>query len=168
MEPEAAEPVVEHGYCPGLIGRISVLHARYYAEAWGFGAFFEARVAGDLAAFVARYDPGHDRIWRVMLDGEVEGSLVIDGHEADDAGAHLRWFILSDRLRGHGLGARLVDAAMDFCRDCGHRRVYLWTFDGLDAARALYERAGFRLVSEAGGTQWGTPVTEQRFEVDLG
>jgi hypothetical protein len=42
--------------------------------------------------------------------------------------------------------------------------VYLNTFKGLDAARALYDRAGFRLVAEATGSTWGREVTEQRFE----
>ena len=43
----------------------------------------------------------------------------------------------------------------------------LWTFAGLDAARRLYERAGFRLAEERRGTQWGIEVTEQRFELCL-
>jgi len=34
---------------------------------------------------------------------------------------------------------------------------------GLDAARSLYERNGFTLADEYVGTQWGTPVTEQKF-----
>jgi RimJ/RimL family protein N-acetyltransferase len=42
--------------------------------------------------------------------------------------------------------------------------VVLTTFAGLDAARALYERLGFRLVAEADGETWGTKVREQRFE----
>ncbi|MFP3710951.1 MarR family transcriptional regulator, partial [Paraburkholderia sp. SIMBA_009] len=40
---------------------------------------------------------------------------------------------------------------------------YLWTFKGLDAARHLYESAGFVLTQEAEGTQWGGAVVEQRF-----
>ena len=40
----------------------------------------------------------------------------------------------------------------------------MWTFEGLGAARHLYEKAGFRLVEEHKGTQWGSEVNEQRFE----
>jgi len=53
---------------------------------------------------------------------------------------------------------------MAFCRRTGRRLVHLDTFAGLDAARALYERAGFRLVAEQAGETWGRVVTEQRFE----
>jgi len=86
---------------------------------------------------------------------------------AQSEGAHLRWFILSDALRGRGVGARLIDTALDSCRACGYEKVYLWTFEGLDAARHLYEKAGFRLVERQRGTQWGSEVTEQRFELAL-
>lgn len=54
---------------------------------------------------------------------------------------------------------------MAFCRARGHRRVYLWTFEALDAARHLYEKAGFRLAHQQRGRQWGTEVNEQRFEL---
>ena len=47
---------------------------------------------------------------------------------------------------------------MDFAR------TGLWTFKGLDAARHLYERNGFRLVNEYAGAQWGVNLMEQRFE----
>jgi hypothetical protein len=36
---------------------------------------------------------------------------------------------------------------------------------GLNAARHLYEKAGFSLVEQQAGTQWGTQVNEQRFEL---
>jgi hypothetical protein len=45
--------------------------------------------------------------------------------------------------------------------------VYLWTFQGLDAARRLYEKHGFRLAEEREGSQWGERVLEQRFVLDL-
>jgi|GEM_PF-3207025 len=34
--------------------------------------------------------------------------------------AHLRWFILSKALRARGLGRRLLDQAMAFCRHAGY------------------------------------------------
>ena len=44
----------------------------------------------------------------------------------------------------------------------------LWTFKGLDAARHLYERHGFRLAEEYAGAQWGVNLVEQRFEREGG
>jgi len=45
--------------------------------------------------------------------------------------------------------------------------VYLWTFKGLNAAKHLYEKNGFKLVKQFKGMQWGTEVNEQRFELSL-
>jgi GNAT superfamily N-acetyltransferase len=155
---------LEQGYLPGVIGRIAELHARYYARSNGFGVAFEAKVARELAEFCARLDASRDRLWRVMDGEQIEGSLVIDGLHALDDGAHLRWFITSDALRGQGCGRRLLQQACAFVDAAGYAKTYLWTFAGLSAARHLYEEFGFRLVHQASGAQWGTQVEEQRFE----
>jgi GNAT superfamily N-acetyltransferase len=147
---------------------VAELHAVYYHRQWGFGVFFEAKVAAELAEFVARYDAGRDGFWTASRDGRIEASITIDGlHARDGNGAHLRWFILSDGLRGQGVGGRLIAEAIAFCRRQRYERVYLWTFEGLLAARHLYEKAGFVLTEQRRGTQWGTEVTEQRFELRM-
>jgi len=158
---------IREGYVPGAVGRIVELHAGYYHEHWGFGLPFETKVATELAEFLGRYEESRDRFWVVMQDGRIEGSLAIDGIHADTEGAHLRWFILSDKLRGKGLGRQLMEVAIRFSRSNGYRLVYLWTFDGLNAARHLYEKSGFRLNAEHYGTQWGKEVKEQRFQLSL-
>jgi len=155
---------VHAGWLPGSIGRIVELQARYYADLVGFGLPFEAKLARELAGFCLDFQPGRDGLWLAVEDGRIEGSIAIDGAHAARDGAHLRWFILSDRLRGQGMGRRLLDCATRFADARGHASTYLWTFSGLDAARDLYEAAGFRLVHEASGDQWGRVVTEQRFE----
>jgi GNAT superfamily N-acetyltransferase len=155
------------GYVPGSLGRVAELHGTYYHKNWGFGLFFEAKVAAELAAFLGRYDEQNDAFWTALVGGRIEGSITIDGVRAATEGAHLRWFIISDELQGRGAGNQLIGTAMDFCRSRGYRRVYLWTFEGLTAARHLYEKNGFRLVEQHKGTQWGREVIEQRFELEL-
>ena len=160
-------PEIIHGYQPGAIGRIAELHASFYHRHAGFGLQFESKVASELADFLGRHDEARDRLWLVVADGRIEGSIVIDGIHAGEEGAHLRWFILSDRLRGSGIGNGLVADAVEFCRMRHYRRAYLWTFEGLDAARHLYEKHGFRLALQQRGAQWGSEVNEQRFELRL-
>jgi len=162
LNPVDCGPRIVPGWLPGAIGAVASLHAGFYAREHGFGARFEARVAGDCAAFCARVDPARDGLWLLVDGGRIEGSIAIDGGDA--GAAHLRWFIVSDALRGRGWGRRMIEAALAFCRRAGHRRVYLTTFAGLDAARALYEDHGFRLVQEADGGTWGRVMREQRFE----
>jgi len=154
---------IHKGYLPGAIGRVVEMHGTYYAGNWNFGSFFEVKVATELSEFISRYDPEQDAFWSVVSDSRVEGSLTIDGIHAADEGAHLRWFIMTDSLRGQGFGKRLIDEALAFCKARNYPRIYLWTFSGLHAARKLYEKAGFELIHEQRGQQWGTEVTEQKF-----
>ena len=159
--------VIVKGYVPGAIGRIAELHGCYYSEHWGFDLFFEAKVATDMSEFLSRLDEDRDGLWTICKGNRVEGALAIDGAKAESEGAHLRWFILSSEVRGSGYGIRLMEKAVDFCKRCGYRQVYLWTFDGLHAARHLYEKFEFRLSEQHEGTQWGTKVLEQKFVLQL-
>jgi GNAT superfamily N-acetyltransferase len=156
------------GYCPGAIGRVAEMHADYYHRHWGFGLFFEAKVATELAEFLCRFEKERDGFWTIMSENRVAGSIAIDGLKAETEGAHLRWFIVSPEIKGCGGGRRLMTEAVSFCDRRAYRRIGLWTFAGLDTARHLYESFGFRLVSQGEGEQWGTRVVEQRFERNRG
>ncbi len=63
------------------------------------------------------------------------------------------------------MGNQLINVAIAFCRDRGYKRIFLNSFEGLHAAKHLYEKSGFKLVEQHRGTQWGPEVNEQRFEV---
>jgi len=162
-----ADIKITSGYIPGAIGRVVELHGTYYHAHWEFGPFFESKVAAEMAEFIGRYDKNQDGFWTVSLEGQIEGSIIIDGIHTKDEGAHLRWFIVSDSLRGKGAGNLLVQTAIDFCRNKKYERVYLWTFEGLHAARHLYEKYGFQLVEQQEGQQWGKVVKEQKFELEI-
>ncbi len=155
------------GYVPGAIGRVTALHALYYHKNWGFGLYFEAKVAREVGEFLSRFDETADGFWTVCSKNVVEGSISIDAINAADEGAHLRWFILSPELQGRGYGNRLMERAVSFCRMNGYRSVYLWTFTGLDAAKHIYDKFGFRIVKQEKGTQWGKEVLEQKYVLRL-
>jgi len=163
-KPEAT-PIIE-GYQPGCIGDIASLHARFYSEHWGFGAFFEKKVATELAEFAGALPAQGKAMWLCVENGRSLASLVIDGDTATGI-AHLRWFIVDDSLRGTGIGRRLMECAMRFVDEQQFSETYLWTFKGLDSARHLYDSFGFKLTNESEGAQWGTKVCEQRFSRGL-
>jgi DNA-binding MarR family transcriptional regulator/GNAT superfamily N-acetyltransferase len=154
---------VEQGYAPGLIGAVVRMHAAYYAREFDFGSAFESKVAGGLAEFIPRLERGRNAVWRAVRDGLVIGAIAIDGDDLDGNYAHLRWFIVDDGLRGSGVGRALIETALAFVDAQGFDETRLWTFEGLDAARALYERHGFTLEREYPGDQWGVAVNEQVF-----
>jgi len=155
------------GYRPGALGRVTELHGGYYAEHWGFDVRFEAEVAREMAAFLLRFDPEHDGFWLAMADGQILGSITIDGGENPAEGARLRWFVLAPESQGRGIGKLLMGEAMAFCRGKAFHRVYLHTFAGLEAARHLYEAFGFCLIAENQDDDWGSPITHQTFELLL-
>lgn len=151
------------GYRPGLIAQVTLLHALYYSQASGFGQRFESVVAAGLAGFCDRLASPRNAIWAATRGGDVVGSVAIDGEDLGPGTAHLRWFIVDDSARGHGVGRRLLSSALHFADSLGVGETQLWTFAGLDAARHLYEQHGFACVEERPGSQWGTTVLEQRF-----
>lgn len=155
---------VTERFFPGALGAIVALHGRYYAEHWGFGTYFEAKVARELAAFADRR--GDDDLVLLARDGSgLAASLVLDLNDpaSADRGAHLRWFIVADRCRGTGLGRKLLARAIAHLDARSGGRGWLTTFAGLDPARRLYESVGFRLAHEVEGRAWGTMVREQEF-----
>jgi GNAT superfamily N-acetyltransferase len=155
------------GYTPGALGRIVELHGSYYARHWSLGLYFEAKVATEMAAFLSSFDPARDGVWFARAGEEIVGGIFIVGGDPD--GARLRWFIIDPAYQGRGLGNRLMEAAVAFCKARGFRRVYLTTFAGLDTARHLYEKHGFRLCREldAADLTGTSALTEQVFELLL-
>lgn len=155
------------GYRPGAIGRVTELHATYYNKHSGFGLFFELKVATEISEFLNRFNEVRDGFWLAIDDNKIVGSIAVDGINFDREGAHLRWFIVSPKYQGSGIGNKLLSKAIEFCKKNKFKRVYLWTFSGLDIARHLYEKNGFVLSLEREGNQWGVTVKEQMFELIL-
>ncbi len=165
QEASSAAPQTEivSGYRPGLVARVTEMHALYYARKAGFGRHFETVVAGGLAAFCDRLDTPVNGFWAALRDERIVGSVAIDGEDLGPGIAHLRWFIVDDELRGTGVGRRLLEAALSFSDAQNVAETHLWTFSGLHAALHLYEEYGFVLAEERFGSQWGKEVREQRF-----
>ncbi|WP_417668055.1 bifunctional helix-turn-helix transcriptional regulator/GNAT family N-acetyltransferase [Roseibium sp.] len=160
---QAGGTEIVEGYQTGMIGDIAAMHARTHGHIVGMGPAFESVVSAAMAEFVTRLDQPVNNTWSVLRNGAVVATISIDGEDLGHNHAHLRWFILSDDLRGYGLGRRLLDEALAHCDRHGFDEIHLWTLKGLDAARALYEKNGFKLSSEYDGDQWGKRVTEQTF-----
>jgi GNAT superfamily N-acetyltransferase len=155
------------GYFPGAIGRITELHAIYYHDNWGLDVSFETQVGRELSEFISGFQKNHDGFWVATVAEEFAGSIAIDGKQAHVQEARLRWFIVDPAFQGRGIGRLLLKEAIAFCRSAGYKKIYLWTFEGLDPARSLYERAGFQLREEHEVNQWERDITEQLFEMNL-
>jgi GNAT superfamily N-acetyltransferase len=162
------EDIEIRGYYPGVVGKITELHAVYYFENWAFDVTFETQVGRELSEFVRQFDEKRDGLWVADKKGRFAGAIAIDGTLAFDEGARLRWFIVAPQFQKAGIGKELIRRAIDFCRQQRYPKVYLWTFKGLEDARRLYEAENFRLSEENQVDQWGQIIREQRYELDLG
>ena len=155
------------GYYPGVVGRITELHAVYYHENWGFDVTFETQVGKELSQFVQRLDKNRDSLWAAVKKGQFAGAIAIDGADAFGEGARLRWFIVDPQFQGSGIGKNLITRAIAFCEQQQFPKVFLWTFKGLEDARRLYENVGFKLREESQMAQWGQTILEQKYEMQI-
>jgi GNAT superfamily N-acetyltransferase len=155
------------GYYPGVVGKITEIHAVYYYENWGFDVSFETQVGRELSEFVSRFDEDRDGLWVATQKRTFAGAIAIDGENAFTEGARLRWFIVVPEFQKFGIGKALILKAVEFCQRKGFPKVYLWTFEGLTMARRLYEAADFHLCEEHDVAQWGQTIKEQKFELTL-
>jgi GNAT superfamily N-acetyltransferase len=155
------------GYYPGVVGKITEIHAVYYHENWGFDVSFETQVGQELSEFVSQMDENRDGLWVATKKGEFAGAIAIDGHDAFTDGARLRWFIVVPEFQKSGIGKKLILRAVEFCKCKRFPKAYLWTFEGLTKARRLYEAANFQLCDEHEIAQWGQIIKEQKFELEL-
>jgi GNAT superfamily N-acetyltransferase len=150
---------------PGDVGTVVRLHGLIHAAECGFDPTFEAYVAAPLADFVRRASP-RERLWLAERDGRVVGCIAIVA--SSDEVAQLRWFLVDPAARGAGLGRRLLDESLAFCREKGYASVVLWTVDSLKAAAHLYRAVGFAKTEEKPGRMWGVDVVEEKYELRLG
>jgi DNA-binding MarR family transcriptional regulator/N-acetylglutamate synthase-like GNAT family acetyltransferase len=149
------------GLEPGDLGWIAARHGVLYTREYGWDESFEILVAGIMGAF----RPDLDRAWIAELDGRRAGGVLCV--HADERTAKLRTLLVEPEARGHGLGARLVDAVIAHARGRGYEELVLWTNDVLTGARHIYERAGFALTSEAPHHAFGHDLVEQTWSLRL-
>ena len=147
-----------------------------YAKEFGYSQVFETYLHEGTAVFLRDFDPRRDRIWiaESVESGGTSGKSIVGfiaiQHDPDRRGwAKLRWFLVEKEARGHGLGNRLLRAAIAFSRKATYRGIQLYTVDDLADARRLYQASGFTLAhQDPSPCPWAPWGHEQRWELRVG
>ena len=149
----------------GDMGWVVQRHGELYWKEFGYDERFEALVAGIVAGFIEHYDARRERCWIAERAGVRLGAVFLVKQSAQVA--KLRLLILDPEARGMGLGRRLVNACVGFARAAGYRKLVLWTQSELTAARAIYEKLGFRKVRSEPHRSFGKRLVGEYWELDL-
>ncbi len=118
-----------------------------------------------VAEYATEHDPKREAAWIAELDGVRVGCVFCVAE--DEQTAKLRILLVRPEGRGYGLGGRLVDTCVAFAQQVGYERMRLWTNGPLVAARHLYLKRGFVLVSQEPHHSFGVDLIGQVYQRDL-
>lgn len=149
----------------GDMGWVVQSNGALYAQEYGWDETYEALVAQIVSEFVKHYDAKKERCWIAEKDGENIGSVFLVKKSAQVA--KLRLLIVDPKARGLGIGKRLVDECTRFARQAGYKKITLWTNNVLLAARAIYQKAGYKLVKTEKHRSFGHDLVSETWELEL-
>ncbi|EJR24483.1 bifunctional helix-turn-helix transcriptional regulator/GNAT family N-acetyltransferase [Bacillus cereus] len=161
----SSQPTVSiRSFRPGDVGYVAHLHGQLYDETYNFGQMFEYYVMKGLTEFMVDSKGGD--LWIAEVDGKISGSIAIT--KSSNTVAQLRWFVLDENYQGMGIGKKLMETAINFCKEQGYQHIFLWTVSILGAARHLYKKYGFELTEEKPNEEWtGNTLIEERWDLFL-
>lgn len=130
----------------------------FYAECFpGVGKPFEPDGRHEFYNHI----PEHfERFWCLTEDNTVLGSVAI--RRFSDDTAELKALYLSEELRGHGWGYKLLNLAVEYVREQGYKRVCLDSMKSYTAARRLYDKYGFREIGSYNNNTFAEVFMELR------
>jgi DNA-binding MarR family transcriptional regulator/N-acetylglutamate synthase-like GNAT family acetyltransferase len=161
----AQAPYLLRPHQSGDMGWVVHRQGVLYAEEYGYDQRFEALVAEIVAKFIQHFDAKRERCWIAEREGEIAGSVFLVA--ASKTVAKLRLLYVEPSARGLGIGGRLVAECVRFARQAGYKKMILWTQNELDAARHVYQKAGFHVTHKERHHSFSKNLVSETWELAL-
>jgi GNAT superfamily N-acetyltransferase len=116
---------------------------REYAAALGISLDFQ-QFDNELAGLPGAYSPPAGVLLIARTPEADAGCVAV--RPLSGSTCELKRLYVRPSWRGHGLGRRLTNAALDHARAIGYSEMRLDTLPGMETAQALYEELGFREI----------------------
>jgi len=169
----ARTPYLLRAHQPGDIGWVVSRHGALYAQEYRWDLGFEALVARIAADFIDRFEPSREACWIAERDGVNVGCVFLvqwrdeATQQPVEGVSQLRMLLVEPAARGLGIGERLVRECSRFARQAGYRSIRLWTNSVLTAARGIYQKVGYRLVTSERHHSFGHDLVGEIWELPL-
>jgi len=106
----------------------------------------------EVADMYSAYAPAGSEFYVVELDGQVLGCggfAPLTG--GDKTTCELRKMYFRSELRGIGVGTELLKICLEEAASAGYQHCYLETMEGMEQARRLYGKHGFKYLDKRMG-----------------
>lgn len=148
-------------YRPGDPSLVCYFYYKLYEQQYKFNGSVEEYFIRGMAELFDH--PDGNQLWVAQKDDKIVGSIAIIKKGAHEA--QLRWFGVDMAIQGMGIGNKLLETAMDFCKEHNYTDVILWTIDILKPARHLYGKHGFVMTETKPNSEWADyEILEEKWE----
>jgi putative acetyltransferase len=113
--------------------------------------------AQELATLPKMYGPPAGALLLAEIDATPAGCVAV--RNLDATTCELKRLYVRPTHRGHNLGRRLAESALETARALGYQRMRLDTLPEMQQAQRLYESLGFHDIP----AYYGDPIEGQRF-----
>jgi GNAT superfamily N-acetyltransferase len=87
--------------------------------------------------------------------------------ESSHSEGKLRVMFVSADARGKGIGTLLIKAVLNKARTIGYKTLSLWTTNNQIAARELYKKIGFTMVSVNPNTTFAKGSNDEQWRMKI-
>jgi GNAT superfamily N-acetyltransferase len=105
-------------------------------------------------------------LWVATVHGEPAG-ILFGRIDPAYTTLHVGAMWVAPEFRSHGVGPRLVEAAVDWAKGSGVSLAELWVTEGNARAAAFYQRHGFRPADDTQALRLGSDLTVRKLTTSI-